>query len=100
MKVTAFNGSQEKMGIRLILIKEVFTELEKSGITTEDHIPFSGKSVHGCLACRKCFVNKNRRCAIDTDFINECIEKMVESDAIILGHLYILQMFQLSQGIK
>ena len=84
MKVTAFNGSARKDGNTAILIKEVFTELEKSGITTE-LVQLSGKSVHGCLACRKCFVNKNRRCAIDTDFINECIEKMVESDAIILG---------------
>jgi multimeric flavodoxin WrbA len=84
MKVVAFNGSARKDGNTAILIREVFTELEAEGIETE-MIQLAGKTIHGCTACRKCFENKNQRCAIDNDFANECIEKMLEADGIILA---------------
>jgi multimeric flavodoxin WrbA len=29
--------------------------------------------------------NKNRRCAVDDDVLNECLGKMVEADGILLG---------------
>jgi len=29
--------------------------------------------------------NKNQRCVVDNDFANECIEKMLKADGIILG---------------
>ena len=35
MKVIAFNGSARKQGNTAILIKHVFSELEKEGIETE-----------------------------------------------------------------
>lgn len=35
MKVIAFNGSARKDGNTAIIIKKVFTELEKEGIKTE-----------------------------------------------------------------
>jgi len=33
----------------------------------------------------KCFENKNKRCAVEKDIVNECIGKMVEADGILLG---------------
>ncbi|MHB9154573.1 MAG: flavodoxin family protein [Endomicrobiales bacterium] len=84
MKVAAFNGSARKDGNTALLIKAVFEELNAAGIETE-LVQLAGKPVHGCRACRKCFSTKNRRCAFDDDFINECIEKMVRADGIILG---------------
>jgi multimeric flavodoxin WrbA len=84
MKVIAFNGSARKNGNTAILIKEVFSELDAEGIETE-MIQLAGKKIRGCIACGKCFDNQNRRCAIDNDFANECIEKMLEADGIILG---------------
>ncbi|MDD5655401.1 MAG: flavodoxin family protein, partial [Candidatus Omnitrophica bacterium] len=33
----------------------------------------------------KCFTEKNKRCAVGDDIINECIVKMLEADGIILG---------------
>ena len=84
MKVIAFNGSARKDGNTAILIRKVFTELEAEGIETE-MIQLSGKTIHGCTACRKCFENRDNRCAIDNDFANECIEKMLEADGIILA---------------
>jgi len=84
MKVVAFNGSPRKDGNTTILINRVFRELEKEGIQTE-LVQLSGKEIHGCIACYKCFENKDRRCAVKTDNANECIEKMINADGIILG---------------
>jgi multimeric flavodoxin WrbA len=84
MKVVAFNGSARKDGNTAILIREVFAELDTEGIETE-MIQLAGKTIRGCTACGKCFENKNQRCAIDNDYANECIEKMLEADGIILA---------------
>jgi multimeric flavodoxin WrbA len=84
LKVVAFNGSPRKEGNTAALIKHVLIELEKEGIETE-LVPVGGKSIHGCTACTKCFENRDRKCVIDKDIVNECIEKMLEADGIILG---------------
>jgi multimeric flavodoxin WrbA len=84
MKVIAFNGSPRKDGNTSLLINEVFSELEKEGIATE-LIDVGGRLMRGCTACMQCAKNKDGRCAIDNDALNECIEKMVEADGIILG---------------
>ena len=84
MKVVAFNGSARKDGNTAILIRKVFAELESEGIETE-LVQLAGKPIKGCIACAKCYKNKDKRCAVDNDVINECIEKMVEADGIILG---------------
>jgi multimeric flavodoxin WrbA len=84
MKVVAFNGSARKDGNTAILIREVFSELEAEGIETE-MIQLAGKTIHGCIACGKCFEKKNQRCVVDNDFANECIEKMVQADGIIMA---------------
>ena len=84
MKVIAFNGSARKDGNTAIMIKQVFGELEKEGIETE-MIQFSGQIIRGCIACYKCFENKDKRCAVKTDIVNDCIEKMLDADGIILA---------------
>ena len=84
MKVVAFNGSARKDGNTALLIKAVFEELKKFDIETE-LVQLAGKPVHGCIACGKCFIAKNKRCAVTGDIINECIEKMLGADAVILG---------------
>ena len=84
MKVTAFNGSARKDGNTAIMIRAVFEKLEKESIETE-MLQLAGKTIKGCVACGKCFENKNKRCVVDNDIANECIAKMLESDGIILG---------------
>jgi multimeric flavodoxin WrbA len=84
MKVVAFNGSARKDGNTAILIKHVFEELEKEGIETE-LAQLAGRKIRGCMACYKCFKNKDRRCAVTDDVANECIQKMDAADGIILG---------------
>ena len=84
MKVVAFNGSPRKEGNTAALIKHVLTELENEGIETET-VQVGGKSIHGCTACAKCYESKDKKCVIDKDIVNECIEKMLEADGIILA---------------
>lgn len=84
MKVIAFNGSARKEGNTAYLLKTVLEELEKEGIDTEIY-HLAGKPIQGCIACYKCFTNKNQKCAVDNDIINECISKMLDSNAILLG---------------
>jgi len=84
MKVVGFNGSPRKDGNTAILINHVFEELRAEGIQTE-FVQLGGKNIHGCKSCYKCFENKNARCAVVSDYLNSCIEKIVEADGIILA---------------
>jgi multimeric flavodoxin WrbA len=84
MKVVALNGSARKDGNTAMLINTVFEELKKEGIETE-MIQMAGKKIQGCLACYKCFKNKDRRCSVDKDILNGIIAKMEKADGILLG---------------
>ena len=84
MKVVAFNGSARKNGNTAILINYALQGLEKEGIETE-LVQLSGKKIRGCIACMKCFENKDQRCSVTNDDVNSCIEKMIDADGIILG---------------
>lgn len=84
MKVVAFNGSARKQGNTAILIKHVFSELDNVGIETE-LVELAGSKIQGCTACYKCFDKKDGHCAVKNDIVNDCIDKMVEADGIILG---------------
>jgi len=84
MKVIAFNGSARKDGNTAILLNYVLGELQNEGIETE-LFQLAGKEIRGCMACYKCFKNKDGRCVVDNDILNECVEKMFEADGILLG---------------
>jgi len=75
MNVVAFNGSPRKDGNTSVLIKQVFAELEKEGISTE-LVHVGGKPIRGCMACMKCGENKNSQCVITGDSLNDHLEKM------------------------
>lgn len=84
MKVIAFNGSARKDGNTAGLIRHVLKELEAEDIQTE-LLQFGGTHIQGCIACFKCFKNQDRHCSVDKDMLNECIDKMLEADGIIMG---------------
>ena len=84
MKVVAFNGSARKKGNTALLLETVLAELKGEGIDTE-LISLAGRPLQGCIACYKCMENKDRRCAVDKDPLNEYLEKMLEADGILLG---------------
>jgi multimeric flavodoxin WrbA len=84
MQVVGFNCSPRKGGNTEILIKEVFKVLEAEGIKTE-LVQVGGKKVNGCVACMKCRKKKDGYCHKDNDLINDCIDKMLKADGIIIG---------------
>jgi multimeric flavodoxin WrbA len=84
MKVLALNGSPRKNGNTALLIDTVLAELQKEGIETE-RIQLGGKRIHGCTACMKCFEKQDKHCSVDSDILNELVDKMIEADGIIIG---------------
>lgn len=84
MKVVAFNGSPKKNGNTYHSLQMVGEELIKNGIDFEI-IHVGNKSIRGCLACERCAVNKDEKCSITTDEVNEWIQIMKEADGILLG---------------
>jgi multimeric flavodoxin WrbA len=84
MKVVAFNGSPRVGGNTEQAIKLVLDELQQRGIETE-LVQLGGRKVFGCLDCRKCWENKDKRCVRKDDEMNTYIQKILEADGIILG---------------
>lgn len=84
MYALAINGSPRKDGNTHTLLQEVLRPIESAGWDTE-LVQVGGKDIRGCIACYKCFENKDKRCSVDTDQFNEVMEKMVRADALILG---------------
>ena len=84
MKVVAINGSPRKEGNTFILLNTVLDEMKKEGIESEIH-SLADKPIQGCMACYRCFKNKNRRCSVDKDAANEFISLMEKGEGILLG---------------
>jgi multimeric flavodoxin WrbA len=84
MKVVAFNGSSRKDGNTAILLNLVLDEIEKEGIETE-LVQLAGEILSGCIACYKCAENKDQKCVVVKDRLNEHIAKMKEAQGILLG---------------
>ena len=85
MKVVAFNGSSRKNGNTAILLRRVLAELGAEGIETE-LVQLAGKHFAGCTGCGKCGETRDNRCSgVKDDGLNECIEKMLAADGILIG---------------
>ena len=84
MKVVAINGSPNERGNTAFAINIVANELKTNGIDVE--VLHIGKdNISGCKACGGCIVNKNEKCVLPNDKVNEYIQKMKNADGIILG---------------
>jgi multimeric flavodoxin WrbA len=84
MYALALSGSPRKGGNTEILLNRVLEPLKEGGWETE-LVQIGGQELRGCLACGKCFENRNRRCVIEKDIFNQAAEKMFRADALILG---------------
>ncbi|MDR0198192.1 MAG: flavodoxin family protein [Methanomassiliicoccaceae archaeon] len=84
MKVAAFNGSPRKDGNTAHMLRLVLADLQKEGIETE-FVQVGGELIHGCKACGACRQNKDMRCVISTDKMNDWIQKMNGADGILIG---------------
>jgi len=82
MKVIAFNGSPHNDRGVATGISAMKGALEKEGISVEV-VHLGNKNIQGCMDCRKC--RELKRCAIDGDPVNECLEKLKSADGLILG---------------
>ena len=83
-KVLLINGSPRKQGNTFIALSEVAKTLNEQGIETE--IEWVGtKPVRGCIACNTCKQAGNGKCVFDDDICNKIIEKINNSDALVVG---------------
>ena len=84
MNVVAINGSPKKNGNTWIALKTVGEMLQNEGIGFEI-LHVGNKNIRGCLACRKCIENKNEKCSVSTDDLNQYLPAIKKSDGLILG---------------
>ena len=84
MYALAINGSPRKGGNTEILLKEVLALLNEGGWETEFE-KVGGTAIRGCIACTKCFENKDMACSYKEDKFNVIFSKMLKADAMILG---------------
>ena len=83
MKVLLINGSPHKEGCTFTALTEIKNQLEKEGVDSEIFW-IGNRPVRGCIACLKCGHN-NGKCVFDDDPANEIIDKLIESDGVIIG---------------
>ncbi|HNX01772.1 MAG TPA: flavodoxin family protein, partial [Candidatus Cloacimonadota bacterium] len=84
MKVIAINGSPKKEGNTYHALKMVGDELLASGIEFEI-LHVGHKPIHGCTACGKCAENKDEKCSLGGDGLNQWIQMVKAADGILLG---------------
>ncbi|KDR95836.1 Multimeric flavodoxin WrbA [Peptoclostridium litorale DSM 5388] len=84
MKVVAFNGSPNKEGNTYHAIRIAAEQLEKEGMEVEI-VHVGNKAVRGCMACGGCIKNRDEKCVLAGDDVNEWIQKMKDADGIIIG---------------
>ncbi len=84
MKVLAINTSPRAKGNTAAALGTVLEKVAAAGHETE-FFQMGGKLYSGCRACGQCRSNKNGRCIIESDDMNDIIAKMVEADAILIG---------------
>ena len=84
MKVVAINGSPHKEGNTFHALNMVGTELIAAGIEFEI-IHIGHKEIHGCMACNNCSKNRDEKCSIKKDDLNDWIQKLKNADGILIG---------------
>lgn len=84
MKVIAINGSPRREGNTEQALNLVLDELKSNGIETEI-IQVGNQMISGCLGCNGCGRNRDEKCVIKGDSVNEWIQKIKDADGILLG---------------
>lgn len=84
MKVIAINGSPKKEGNTHHALNIIGNELKAAGIEFEI-LHIGHKAIHGCTACGKCAINKDEKCSVENDVVNESIQLLKNADGFILG---------------
>ena len=84
MKVIAINGSPNREGNTYHALEIIGSRLSENGIDMEI-IHIGNKPVRGCIACGKCRENRDEKCSITTDPVNEWIQAIRAADGLILA---------------
>lgn len=84
MKVIAFNGSPRREGNTFHALKMVGDVLVTEGVEFEI-VHVGNKLISGCLSCGGCIRNRDEKCVIPNDQVNEWIQLMKEADGIIIS---------------
>jgi len=84
MYALAINGSPRKAGNTEAMLDTLLQPLADQGWDVEI-FQIGNKKIRGCVACMKCWENKDLKCAIKNDIFNDVFEKMLRADAIIIG---------------
>lgn len=84
MKVVAFNGSPTPQGNTFQALGLVLQELEKQGFETQQ-VQVGNHMIRGCTACNQCLKNRDEKCVLPNDQVNEWIQLIKEADGILLG---------------
>ena len=82
MHVLLINGSPHEKGCTYTALSEVATQLEKRGVSTEIFW-IGNKPIRGCIDCKSCW--GKGACVFDDDAVNECIQKIVAADGLVVG---------------
>lgn len=82
MKVLLLNGSPREKGCTYTALCEAAEVLKAEGIDTEI-LHVGEEAVRGCMGCGCCA--RLGKCVYGDDKVNEAVEKMKESDGLIIG---------------
>ena len=82
MHVLLINGSPHREGCTYTALSQVAAQLEKRGVSSE--ISWIGNQpIRGCIDCKSCW--GKGRCIFDDDPVNQCIQKILEADGVVVG---------------
>ncbi|MDR0907277.1 MAG: flavodoxin family protein [Rikenellaceae bacterium] len=84
MKVVAINGSPRKEGNTALALGAMGEVFKSEGIELEI-IHIGAQAIHGCMGCGACGRNRNGKCIVAGDAVNEAVQKMSAADGIVLG---------------
>ena len=81
-KVLLLNGSPKANGCTATALDEMIHVFEAEGVETE-LIQVGKAAIRGCLCCGYC--EKNGKCVINDDLVNEVAPKFEAADALVIG---------------
>lgn len=84
MKIVAVNGSPKNKGNTAQVLLYLANQFGQQGIELEI-IQVGNHKIRGCLACGKCKENRDEKCVIKGDQVNNWIQEMKQAAGIILA---------------
>lgn len=84
MKVIAINGSPNKKGNTFHALNEMGKVFGEEGIEFEI-LQTGHMDIHGCIGCGGCVKNRDEKCVLPDDGVNELIQRIKKADGIVFG---------------